>query len=266
MTGRAVAAPAVPRRVVSLAPGLTEIAFALGAGDLLVGVTEHCDFPPEASRKPRIGGIYTPNFETILSLRPDLVLASTEANRDDDLRRLADLGLAVYLVRPVDVQAVLETIDRVGAVLGRVPAARRVAGRLREELDAVARAVRGRPAPRVLYVVWGSPLVVPGRDTVITELIHRAGGASVTADEPLQYPRFSMEAAVARRPDRVVIGLQGATTVEQRLKEWPQLSLVAAVREGRVRGVDADLLHRQGPRLGEGLRALARAIHPALGP
>jgi iron complex transport system substrate-binding protein len=265
MTGRAVAVPDVPRRVISLAPGLTEIVFALGAGPVLVGVTQHCDFPPEASKKPRVGGIYNPSFEAILSLRPDLVLASTEANRPEDLRRLTDLGLPVYLVRPVDVAAVLETIDRVGAVLGRTAAARGLAGRLRGELDAVAAAVRGHPSVRVLYVVWGNPLIVPGRDTAITELIRRAGGVSVTGDEPIQYPRLSMEAAVARHPDRVVLALQGETTLDQRLKEWPHFALVPAVREGRIRGVDADLLHRQGPRLAQGLRALARAIHPELG-
>jgi iron complex transport system substrate-binding protein len=262
MIGRQVSVPEVPRRVVSLAPSLTETAFALGAGEQLVGVTDFCDFPAEARQKPRIGGIYTPSFETILSLRPDLVLATTEGNREDHIRELGNLGLAVYVVRPVDFVSVLESIGRVGRLLGRDAEARQLVGRMQRAADAIARALEGYGRPRVLYVLWGDPLIVPGRDTLITDMIRRAGGDSVTGSEPLAYPRFSVEEALARQPDRVVLAQHGVTSVDDRIREWQQLTLLPAVREGRVYGIDGDLMHRPGPRIIDGLRRLARLLHP----
>jgi iron complex transport system substrate-binding protein len=262
MAGRTVRVPDRPARVVSLAPSLTEIVFALEAADRLVGVTQHCDYPPAAAEKPRVGGIYTPNFEVILSLRPDLVMATTEANRDDHVRALDDLGLPVYVVRGESFAAVLASIDRVGALLGREETARRLADGMRRRADAITRAVSGARPPRVLYVIWGNPLIVPGRGAMITDLIRRAGGASVSADEPLEFPRFAVEEAVARRPERVVIARHGRESLEGRLREWPHLALLPAVREGRVHAIDGDLMVRAGPRIVDGLEALARLLHP----
>jgi cobalamin transport system substrate-binding protein len=262
MLGRRVAVPARPVRVVSLAPSLTEIAYAVGAGDRLVAVTDNCDFPPQVAGKPRIGGIYNPNFEAILTARPDLVVGTTEGNREEHLKRVEALGLALYVVKPVDVPSVLDAIGRVGRVLGQTAETERLIAALRREADAVARAVDGARRPRVLYVVWGSPLIVPGRDTLLTDLIRRAGGESVSGTEPQEYPRFSMEEALARRPDHIVLGGHGRRSVEEHLRLWPQLRLLAAAREGRVGVVDGDLTHRSGPRVIEALKELARLIHP----
>jgi iron complex transport system substrate-binding protein len=262
MIGRRVNVPAGPRRVVSLAPSLTEIAFALGAGEHLVGVTDFCDFPPEARQKPRIGGIYTPSFETILSLRPDLVLATTEGNREDHIRELGNLGLPVYVVHPVDFASVLESIGRVGRLLGHDAEARELVGRMQREADGITGALAGSGRPRVLYVLWGDPLIVPGRGTLITDMIRRAGGDSVTGTEPLAYPRLSVEEALARQPERVVLAQHGVSSVADRIREWRHLTLLPAVREGRVYGIDGDLMHRPGPRLIDGLRRLARLLHP----
>lgn len=262
MLGRRVTVPERPVRIVSLAPSVTETVYALGAGSRLVGVTQHCDFPPEARAKPRVGGIYDPNFELILSLRPDLVLATSEGNREEHVRGLEGLGLPVYVVRPTDLATVLESIERVGRLLGREAEADRLVGSMRRETDRIERAVRGARRPRVLYVVWGSPLIVPGRDTLITDLIRRAGGDSVTGDEPFPYPRFSVEEAVARKPERIVLAQHSDASIDDRLREWHHLTLIPAVRQGHIRPIDGDLVHRPGPRVLEGLRALARAIHP----
>ena len=119
MLGRRVRVPDHAARIVSLAPSITETVFVLGDGERLVGVTDYCDYPPEATRKPRVGGISTPSFEAILALRPDLVLATSESNYAEHVERLASLGLPVYVVRPVDFETVLESIERIGGVLGR---------------------------------------------------------------------------------------------------------------------------------------------------
>ena len=264
MLGRRVRIPDHAARIVSLAPSITETVFVLGDGDRLVGVTDFCDYPPEAARKPRVGGISTPSFEAILSLRPDLIIATSESNYAEHVERLVSLGLPVYVVQPVDFETVLESIDRIGRVLGRDAAARARVAAMRRDADAIARAVAGSPRPRVLYVVWPNPLIAPGRGTLITELIHRAGGESVTGAEPLPYPRLSLETVVERRPDRIIVGRHGQGTVEELLRGWERLGSVSAVREGRVFGVDGDLVHRPGPRMIEALRALARVIHPEL--
>jgi ABC-type Fe3+-hydroxamate transport system substrate-binding protein len=262
MLGRRVRVPDHAVRIVSLAPSITETVFVLGDGDRLVGVTDFCDYPPEAARKPRVGGISTPSFEAILALRPDLILATSESNYSEHVERLVSLGLAVYVVRPVDFETVLESIDRIGGVLGRDAAARAQVASMRRDADAIARAVAGSPRPRVLYVVWPNPLIAPGRGTLISELIQRAGGESVTGADPLPYPRLSLETVVERRPDRIIVGRHGQGTVEELLRGWERLGSVSAVREGRVYGVDGDLVHRPGPRMVEALRALARVIHP----
>jgi iron complex transport system substrate-binding protein len=262
MLGRPVTVPDRPARVVSLAPSMTEIVYALGAGDRLVGVTDQCDFPGDVTTKPRVGGIYSPNFEAILTLGPDLVLATSEGNREEDVRALARFRIPVYVVRPLDVPTVLESIGRVARLLGREAEGTRVVDAMRLRIDAVARAVARAPRPRVLYLLWGSPLIVPGRDTLITDLIRRAGGDSVSASEPLAYPRFSMEEALARRPSVIVIARHGLASVDDQLKEWTHLTLLPAVREGRVGGIDGDLVHRPGPRIVDGLVDLARLLHP----
>jgi iron complex transport system substrate-binding protein len=262
MLGRRIRIPDHPARIVSLAPSITETVFALGDGDRLAGVTDYCDYPPEATRKPRVGGIATPNFEAILALRPDLVIATSESNYADHVERLTSLGLPVYVVRPVDWETVFESIERIGDVLGRGAVARAQVAAMRRDADAIGLAVAGAPRPRVLYVVWPNPLIAPGRGTLINDLIQRAGGESVTAAEPLPYPRLSLETVVERRPDRIIVGRHGQESVEELLRGWERLGSVSAVREGRVYGVDGDLVHRPGPRMVEALRALARVIHP----
>jgi iron complex transport system substrate-binding protein len=263
MVGRPVRVPERATRVVSLAPSVTEIVYALGAGDRLVGVTDHCDYPPETSQKVKVGGFYAPNFEMILSLRPDLILAtSIEGGREEVFRGAEAFRAPVYVVRPLRVRSVLESIERIGRLLGHEHAAGRLVQGLEAELDAIARAVAGRRAPRVLYVLWGNPLIVPGRETLITELLQLAGGESVSGREVAAYPRFAAEEAVARRPEVVVLAQHGEATVDRQLREWPHLALLPAARQGRVHQVDGDLTHRPGPRLIEGLRRLARIIHP----
>jgi iron complex transport system substrate-binding protein len=262
MLGRRVRIPDRAARIVSLAPSITETVFVLGDGERLVGVTDYCDYPPEARGKPRVGGISTPSFEAILALRPDLVLATSESNYAEHVERLSSLGLPVYVIRPIDFETVLESIERIGGVLGREALARARVDSMRRDADAIGRAVAGAPRPRVLYVVWPNPLIAPGRATLITELLQRAGGESVTGAEPLAYPRLSLETVVERRPDRIIVGRHGQGSAEDLLRGWERLTAIAAVREGRVYAVDGDVVHRPGPRMIEALRALARVIHP----
>jgi len=262
MLGRDVTLATPPRRIVSLVPSATEIVFALGAGELLVGVTEFCDYPPAARRKLRVGGMLTPSIEVIASLRPDLVIATTDGNREETVVQLTRLGIPVYVVVARTLDEVWDVTARLGALTGREAAADALLQGLRERVRSVERAVAERPRPRVLYVLWPEPLIVPGRDSLVTELIERAGGRSITGGAGDAYPRFALEAAVARAPEVILLANHGAGTGPIDRERWHRLTSVPAIRSGRLQAVDGDLLHRYGPRFVEGLEQVARAIHP----
>jgi len=262
MRGREVTLAGPPARIVSLVPSVTEIVFALGAEDRLVGVTDFDDYPPGARRKPRVGGMLAPSLEVIASLRPDLVVATTEGNREETVAQLRRLGIPVYLVAAPGLADVWDVIARLGVLTGREAAAGPLVAGLRARVRAVEQAVAGAPRPRVLYVLWPEPLIVPGREALVTELIARAGGRSITAEAGDAYPRFALEAAVARAPEVILLANHSASAGPIDRARWRGLESLPAIRAGRLHGVDGDLLHRYGPRVVDGLEAIARAIHP----
>jgi iron complex transport system substrate-binding protein len=262
-TGHAVTLPAAPRRIVSLVPGVTEILFAIGAQDAVVGVTDFCDYPPDARRKARVGDMLAPNLETLVSLKPDLVVATRSGNREETFDQLKRLGLPVYLVdEPPSIAGVLRLVGGLGQLTGHRAAAAAIAAGLERRIAAVRERVAGRPHPRVLYVLWPEPLIVPGRGSLVSELIVSAGGESVTADQAQGYPRMSLEAAVGRAPEVIILARHGAGTGPAAREQWQRLENLPAIRSGRLYAADGDLLHRYGPRVVDGLELLARLIHP----
>lgn len=262
MSGRDVILREAPRRIVSLVPSATEILFALGGDDRLVGVTDYCDFPPAARNKASVGGMVAPSLETIVTLRPDLVIATPEGNREETVAQLRRLEIPVFLAGAHRVTEVATLVGRLAELVGRPDAARPLVARIEARLDVVRRAVAARARPRVLYVVWPEPLIVPGREALVTELIELAGGRSITAGEPAAYPRLSLEAAIARNPEVIFLATHGAGTGAISKEKWERLSTMPAIRAGRIHAADGNLLHRYTPRVVDGVEALARAIHP----
>ena len=262
-TGHAVTLPAAPRRIVSLVPSVTEILFAIGAEDAVVGVTDFCDYPPDARRKARVGDMLAQNLETLVSLKPDLVVATPSGNREETFDQLKRLGLPVYLVdEPPSLAGVLRLVGGLGRLTGRRDAAAAVAAGLERRIASVQERVAGRPHPRVLYVLWPEPLIVPGRGSLVSELIASAGGESVTADQAQGYSRMSLEAAVGRAPEVIILARHGAGTGPAAREQWQRLESLPAIRSGRLYAADGDLLHRYGPRVVDGLELLVRLIHP----
>lgn len=252
-----------PRRIVSLAPSLTETVFALGAGDRLVGATRFCDYPPEALRVPRVGGMLDVSVEKVVDLAPDLVLASSDSNRAVTLTQLRDLGISVAELDASDFEGVLRQTVTVGRLIGEEVTAARLTAKLRERAARVARAVAGARRPRVLYLVWADPAIVPGRGTVIDDLLHRAGAECISAAEAIPWPRYSLEQIVAVRPEVIIMGRHGSGQTERAVERWRREGLsLPAFENGRVYVIDGDLVHRPGPRVIDGLEALARLIHP----
>ena len=261
-TGRRIVLPGPPERIVSLVRSVTETIFAVGGRDRLAGVTDFCDHPAAARQKPSVGGMIAPSLESIVALRPDLVVATTAGNREETFDQLARLGIAVYVVNPTTVGEVLDLVGRLGRLTDRAAAADRLVARLRERIDAVTARVAPRPRPRALYVLWPDPLIVPARGALVTELIALAGGDSVTTDGGVGYPRYSMEAALARGPEVIFIASHDATGSPLVRRTWERFTQVPAVSAGRVHTVDGSLMHRYGPRIVDGLEVLARLMHP----
>jgi len=265
MLGRDITLAAPPTRIVSLVPSVTETAFALGGDARLVGVSDFCDWPPAARAKPHVGGMINPSLETIVALKPDLVVGTDEGNREETFLQLRRLGIPVYVVHARRVAEMYDLISRVGELTARRDAVAPLVAGIQRRIEAVRATVGARPVPRVLYVLWPDPLLVPGRDSHLTEMIELAGGRSITAAEPVSYVRFSIEAAVARAPEVIVLAdhSSGASTAGRAAPEkWQALTSVPAIRAGRLYSVDLSILHRYGPRVPEGLEILARMIHP----
>jgi iron complex transport system substrate-binding protein len=265
MLGREITLPRPPERIVSLVPSVTEIIFSLGAEARLVGRTDFCDHPAGVRSKPSVGGMVNPNLETLVTLKPDLVIATDEGNREETVRQLTRLRIPAYLVHANRIAETVDLIERVGGLTGRQDAVPRLTGEMLRRVEAVRRAVAPFQRPRVLYVLWPEPLIVPGRASILTELIEVAGGNSITAGDGDAYPRFSLEAVVARAPEVIILAdhSTGSSTAGRPAPEkWQRLSSVPAIRAGRLHSADLSILHRYGPRVPDGLEMLARIIHP----
>ena len=268
MLGREVTLGRPPVRIVSLVPSVTEIIYALGAEDRLAGRTDYCEVPPAAKSKPSVGGTVNPNLEALVALKPDLVIATDEGNREETFQQLARLRIPTYLVHATRLHALLDMIGRLGELTGRQAAVGPLTEGLQRRVSAVRRAVAPFPRPRVLYVIWPEPLIVPGRASLLTELIDVAGGDSVTSRQEQAYVRFSVEAAVALAPQVIVLAdhasANGPASNAGRPEpeKWRRFASVPAIRAGRLHSVDLSILHRYGPSVVDGLEMLAKLIHP----
>ncbi len=259
--GRQVSMPARVNRVISLAPNLTEIVFAVGAGDRLVGRTTYCDFPPEAKAVADVGDTMHPSIERIIALKPQVVLVSTASQLEVFTQQLQNQNIAVFVTDPHDLDGVFRSIEQVGEILGQKDQSTLLVQKLRERTNAVEAAVKDKPPVRVFYQLSAEPLYTAGHDAFVTDLVRRAGALSVTADVPGAWPRFSNESALATKPDAIILptgGSMGAgnATVTEALRQSP------AVLQGRVYKINDDHLVRPGPRAIDGLEAMARALHP----
>ena len=248
-------------RVISLAPNLTEIVFAVGGGDRLVGNTTYCDYPAEAKSIPKVGDTLHPELERIIALRPQVVLISTASQLEVFTQQLQDRNIAVFVTDPHDLEGVFRSIEQIGQILGQADKASSLVKSLHERVAAVEEAVTDGQKIRVFYQASAEPLYTAGRDSFVTDLIRRAGGVSVTATVSGAWLRYSNESALASKPGAIILPTGGSmgtanSTVIEALNRSP------AVLAGRVYKINDDHLARPGPRLVDGLEELARALHP----
>jgi len=261
-TGRRVDVPEHPQRLISLAPSITETLYALGAGDLLVGDTDYCDYPPEAKLKPHVGQLLNPSLERIVALKPDLVVGSPEANRRETADLLERLHIPLYGLTAHTLDETLRSIEDLGDVIGREQEAKQLDAQLRRRVADVESRVRDLPRPKVLFVVWYRPLISAGPNTFISDVVRRAGGTSITDDLKSDWPHLSLEEAVHRNPD--VLLFPGSESFAPSLDDFARLpgwKEMAAVKAGRMYRVSEGIMH-PSPRLVDALEEVARLLHP----
>jgi iron complex transport system substrate-binding protein len=262
--GRLVAINGTPQRIVSLAPSNTEILFALGLGDKVVGVTDLCDYPPEALEKEKVGGYYGPDIEKIIALEPDLILA-TDFHRFELIPALEEQGFTVFAVAPQTLDDVLESIQKVGKITGKEQEALGLVNEMQSKIEEIQDLTGGLgERPRVFYVTWHGPIWTVGRDTWIDDLIWIAGGNNTFSQYFESGAMVEIEWVLFCNPEVII------TSSWPDVYEWAMngnsLNSTDARQNGRIYQGDDDLVQRPGPRLVKGLEWFAHYIQPDIFP
>ena len=265
---RVVTLDKIPQRIVSLSPQNTEILYALGLGDKIVGVTSYCNYQPEAQQKTIIGGFSTVDVEKVMSLSPDLVVAAL-IHEKETIPQLESHGLKVLALAPKTLNEVIQAIELVGKATGTESEASRLVDDINTRMAKVANIVAEIPdnaRPRVFYVVWPDPLMTAGGDTMQSQLIDFAGGKNIF-DDLTYYPTVGLETLLDRQP-QVIIAAVGHGSAKNSTLDWaksePRLKNTEALLQGKVSGIDADIASRGGPRMVDALEEMFRLIHPEL--
>jgi len=259
--GRLVAINGTPQRIVSLSPSITETLFALGLGDKVVGVTDWCDFPPEALEKEKVGGYTTPDIEKIVALTPDLILVA-HGTPMEVINTMVGLGLTLFGIKTTDLDDLLNDIKRVGEITDKEVEAQALTSEMESRIQAVTNQTEElEERPRVFYIIWDDPLQTAGSGTFIHELIEKGGGANICGNIT-GYPIISIEEVIARNPE-VIITSSWPGVYEWAMNETT-LNATDARQNNRVFVCDDNLAQRPGPRLVEGLEWFAYFIHPEI--
>lgn len=261
--GRRVYLAKAPSRVISLAPSVTEMLFAIGAGAQVVGVTEFCDYPLDATHKAKVG-YANPNIETLLALQPDLIVAPQEFLKPDVIGKLEQLKVPVFILSARTVEDVVSHIQTLGRMLDRSTEGTAVGMDLRQQIARVKTRTQAAMPVKVLYVLNSEPLITVGPGSFIDQLIGLAGGINVAAKTATAYPRLSMEVVLQENPDILLFPVGVAEGIsESEQQAWRKWSTLTAVKQGNLRQIPADLLNRPGPRIGKALEMLADLFHPS---
>jgi ABC-type Fe3+-hydroxamate transport system substrate-binding protein len=252
--GRTVRLPIKIERAISLAPSMTEMIFASGGGDRLVGVTSYCNYPAETAAIEKVGDTQTPNVEKILALKPQIVFASTASQLEAFSKTLDEQGIVVYVMNVSNVDQVLESIQLLGSFFDTRETAERVSASLNARLANVRRE-RIQPSPRVFVQISNEPLFTIGKDSFVSPVIQDAGGNCVTAHIPSAYPKISKETAAAENPEVIIL-----SDSEDNRQPNAAFKDSIAVRNGRVYRVNADIISRPGPRLVDAVEEIASKL------
>jgi ABC-type Fe3+-hydroxamate transport system substrate-binding protein len=258
--GRTITVPDHPHRLICLVPNAADDLYALGAGSDVIAVSEFTKYPKEAALKPSIGVQMTPSIEKIVSLHPDLVVASADSNRQETFRQLEQLGIAVFVLNPHGIAGILSSISSLGKAIGREDAAIHLVAQLQARLDAVRARVKDKPVIRVFMPIWYDPVITIGKQAFITEMIAAAGGKSITDEIAHEWPQVSLETVIERAPDALLL-VRGAQLSIDDVQNRPGWNTLAAIRNHRVYLVD-ERIELPSSSAFDALEDLARQLHP----
>jgi len=249
-------------RVISLAPALTEIIYHVGGGNRLVGTVEHSDYPAAARNIQRIGAHDRFDFETILALQPDLILAWASGNPANQLSRLEKLGLLIYRAEPGTLESLASTIQQIGKVVGKADEGVARSQELLIQANGIKQEFSHRQNLTVFYQVWHDPIITLNGNHIVSQMLRSCGATNLFSDLPDIAPVVSLESVIKRNPEVIVVGgtPEGAP---KWLKNWEAWSHITAVARGHLYSVNADLLHRHSPRIILGLRKLCETLDQA---
>lgn len=253
--GRTVKIPVGINRIVSLAPNLTEIVFAVSAGEKLVGVTTYCDYPAEVRTVAKIGDTLKPNIETIIALQPNIVFVSTASQIEAFTGTLDAQNIAYFVTDPDSLDGIYKSVNQIGEILGTGEQARKVVQNLQNRVAEIENKTKNFYKPKV-FVQLDKSLYTIGSDSFITDLIRRAGGESVTKDVPTAYPKISRETALALNPDVIILSDSADNREPNEV-----FANSKAVKNGKVFRINADILSRPAPRIVEALEQIAGFLH-----
>jgi len=265
--GRAVTIDQVPQRIVSFGPNITEILFALGLEEKVVGVSNYCDYPEAAKLKPKIGDAFNPSLEKIIALEPDLVLTVKQEQLNSELDAL---GVKFMVLDPKDIDDILKDIELLGRVTGSEKSADKLVKDMQDSISQVSTMMEGVPKVRVFFIVDATDPTLPwtaGTGSFIGALITMAGGENIAAKAPGAWVQFSLEQIVSSDPEVIIIQTMtgGIPTIsKEELEEHPVWGEMTAVKQGNICFINGDLVSRAGPRIVQGLEEMAKTIHPEL--
>jgi iron complex transport system substrate-binding protein len=249
-----------PRRIVSLAPSITETLFALGLDSVIVGVTDFCNYPPAAQTKVKVGGLSNPGFELIASLEPDLILLSVAGNSQADYNKLSSLNFRQFVSNPSTIAGVYRSIRNLGDLTGTSARADSILSRLRHTQDSLTLAARLRPRKSVLMLVSLRPLIGVGGGTFLHELLELANARNVAESSAVAYPLMSREHILTLQPDAIILTSDIAQSPRDVVEAYAEWRTLKAVQDNSVIILNADLLSRPGPRIMKGLELLVSAL------
>lgn len=256
--GRKLKLPLKVERAVSLSPNLTEIVFAVGAGDKLVGVTTYCNYPEKAKQIEKIGDTLRPSLEKIIALKPDVVFVSTASQLKGFANTLEQQSITLFVTDPDSFEKIYSSIEKIGEIFHKEEQARELVIQLKNRVARVEQKVKDLPKPRV-FVQIDKSLYTVGKNSFITDLVHKAGGISVTEELEADYPKLSKETALALNPEVIIL-----TDSYDNNEPNEVFKNSDAVKNKRVYTVKADILSRPGPRIVDALEQVASLLHPEI--
>ena len=255
-------------RIVSLAPNLTEILFAIGLEDEIVGVTLDSDYPPDAAEKPKVGTFWQPNIEAVVAARPSLVITLGFEQQKNLAERLKRIGYSNLTVNIDKVSDLFIAIEKIGTAPDRQRQANELISHIRAKLQELSTLLGAEDKVRVLWVVQREPLRVAGRDTFVNEMIELAGGENAIGSTVHKYPPIGSEQVMACNADVIIESAMGREDIEDQrdraLQHWSKFTYLPAVAGGRIYVIDGDTVSRLGPRLYEGTETIAKCLRPDL--